>query len=278
MKFGLAAFPERYVLPARPGGGPAASQDAYRQTSFLLSGDLQLFETTLNLQLRLVAANAKMRSPEAAAIFGLWSRAFSHLADACLLMGRGSYVSCPPLLRTACDCVAAQRSLVRDGFEDFRAWMPDAVRLATEHQAIAFALGRFRGGSVLAEDEKLGTVYRVLTDLSMPHFGATALQTAPDSGLQKLAIGFADGAFHLGWAELIAGWLLTLAAAQTDLVIASKVLTVPEECGEEWRSLAAAIVSSLANTRRCRVEDVDGRFLFHNFRRTASGVPKRVML
>ena len=112
------AFPERYVLPARPAGEPPSVQDAHRQTHFLLPADLTLFEGAMNLQLALVAAGAKKRSAEAAAILGFWSRVFSCLSDGCVLLGRASYASCPPLLRTACDCIAAQRSLIADGFEE----------------------------------------------------------------------------------------------------------------------------------------------------------------
>src|SRR3970282_1817313 len=116
--------------------------------------------------------------------------------------------SCPPLLRTACDCIAAQRSLLADAFADYLEWLPGALSQERGEAALGIELSRFRAGSLLAQDQRLGTVYRLLTDLSMPHFGATALQTAPDSSLQRLAISFSDSSFHLGWAELIAGWLL----------------------------------------------------------------------
>jgi len=45
-----------------------------------------------------------------------------------------------------------------------------------------------------------------------------------------------------------------------------------------YQSYSREAVSALGNGRRCYVEEVDGRFLFHNFRRTASGSPKRVLL
>ena len=110
------AFPERYVLPGRPAGEPPAVQDAHRQTHFLLPADLMLFEQAMNLQLSILAAGPRRRTPEAAALLGFWSRTFSCLSDGCVLLGRASYASCPPLLRAACDCIAAQRSLITDGF------------------------------------------------------------------------------------------------------------------------------------------------------------------
>src|SRR3990170_8125396 len=92
------AFPERYALPGRPAGEPPAVQDAHRQTHFLVPADLALFEQAMNLQLAIVAAGAKKRSPEAAALMGFWSRTFSYLSDACVLLGRASSPSFPPPL------------------------------------------------------------------------------------------------------------------------------------------------------------------------------------
>jgi len=277
MKAALTAFPERYALPSRPSAAPPSVADAYRQTQFLLGEDLAVFEKAMNLQLAVLAASARARSPEVAAMLALWSRVFSHLADACTLMAGGSYVSCPPLLRSACDCIAAQRSLAAD-FSEYRQWFEGAIRQQREHAALAFDLGRFRAGSALAEDDRLGGIYRLLTDLSMPHFGSTALQVASDSSLQKLALTFGDNAFHLGWAELITGWLLTLAEAQSSTSASSGVFAIPDALRAQHAGLARDIASALEGRRRCYVEDVDGRSLFHNFRRRASGAPKRVML
>src|SRR3989304_4699465 len=120
------AFPERYVLPGRPAGEPPAGQDAHRQTHFLLPADLALFEQAMNLQLLAVGAGAKKRGPEAAALLGFWSRTFSYLSDACVLLGRASYASCPPLLRAACDCIAAQRPPLADGFGGYREGLSSA--------------------------------------------------------------------------------------------------------------------------------------------------------
>ena len=278
IKTALTALPDRYALPSRPATAQPTVQDAFRQTQFLLSSDLDLFEKMMNLQLQIVKANSRLRTPETAALFSYWSRAFSHLADTCTMMTFGSYSATPPLLRAACDCVAAQRSLLADGFAEYEGWMQGAVSQDREHAAMAFDLGRFRAGSALAEDELLGSVYRLVSDLSLPHFGATAFQVAPDSNLQKISIAFGDSAFHLGWAELIAGWLLLLCDVQLTIVVSSGVLAVDHATLAVYQSYAREVASSLGNGRRCYVAEVDGRFLFNNFRRTASGSPKRVML
>src|SRR3972149_10421871 len=90
------AFPERYVLPGRPAGDQPALQDAHRQTPFLLPADLTLFEQAMNLPPSAVGAGANKRSPEAAALMGFWSRVFSYLSDACVLLGRGAFGPLPP--------------------------------------------------------------------------------------------------------------------------------------------------------------------------------------
>jgi len=112
----------------------------------------------------------------------------------------------------------------------------------------------------------------------MPHLGATALQIAPDSNLQKLAIAFGETLFHLGWAELIAGWLLTLSDVQLTIIVSSGVFIVDHSILAVYQSYSREANSILASRRRCYVEEVDGRYLFHNYRRTASGSPKRVLL
>ena len=276
MKFALAAFPKNYMLPGRPSA--TESLDAYKQTQFLLGEDLSLFERSMNLQLRVVDDNSKARSLPAAGLVLAWSRMYSCLAGACELMCAGFYVACPPLLRAALDGIAAQRSLSAENFQEFEVWTYDAVSQWPEHQALALDLGRYRSGSVLAEDDRLSAAYRLLTDLSMPHFGATALQVAPETGLERMPIGFADRSFHLGWAELTVGWMLLLADAQFEVLFKQEALTLSAEMKEEIQELRKDIKGTLATSKRCRAEEVEGRFLLLNFRRTASGQPKRVIL
>ena len=278
MKFALTAFPGRYALPGRPPNASPSALDAHKQTQFLLGDDLGLFERAMNSQLGIVAENKKARTVGAAAIVSLWSRTFSHLADGCALLCTGSYISCPPLLRTALDCVAVQRALNAGGFAEYEEWFAGAVSQAKEHQALAFDLGRFRAASVLAEDDRLGATYRLLTDLSMPHFGSIALQVGPESGLEKIVMSFADSAFHLGWAELTVGWLLMLADAQLRTLGEQDALPLSDDARRGIEQLSTEVTAAMSSARRCHVEEVEGRFLFQNFRRTASGQPKRVML
>ncbi len=274
----LTAFPDRYDLPSGPATAPAAARDSHRQTRFLLGADMELFERSMNQQLQIVGDNAKNRTPQGVALLGLWSRTFSCLAEACALMDRGSYVGCAPLLRSACDCIAGQRGLLADEFAGYLEWLADAIAQNREHIALSIDMGRFRADALLADDRALGPMYRLLTDLCLPHFGATVLQVGPDSGPRRLALAFASNSFHLGWAELTLGWLLTLAAAQLQTAAGSGIFAVKGGAAAVLTRLVRDVEVAVESPRRCRVEELDGRYLFLNFRRATGRPPRRVIL
>jgi hypothetical protein len=275
--------PDRYVLPGRP--DDASRHDAYRQTQFVLGGDLELFARGMTLQLALFhdAQPSKYRTHELAAIAALWSRTYLMLQDAMLLMARGSYVSAVPLIRAATELMAAQEGLRRGEMNEHHQWLAGAVRPNETFKAFDFELGGYFAGGVLASDEVLGAVYRASADLGRPAFGASLLQVAPESNNQRLAIAFADGAFHLGWAELLLGWLLMLAARQVRVIIdAEGIFPVSDERRAEYAALQAAVDKTLTSVERCRIEEVrdgsDRRYLLHDFRRNPSGSPKKILL
>lgn len=268
-------FPQRYELPLGP------SQSAPREARFLLGEDLALFDKGMNLELLIVRESraARYRTNALAALLGLWSRSFSYRADACSLVVRGGYVSCLPLLRAACDCIGAEQGLAEGGAHEFTEWL-DAMGQSREHAALDLGLGRYRAGSRLAADDRMGALYRVVTELSMTHFGSTILQVAPEADLQKIRIGFADGSFHLGWAQLIIGWLLVLVSVQLETVVdAGETFSVSPESKAQLVALSSEIEKALAKPDRCRVEELgDGRYLFHNIRRQPGGAPQRLLL
>ena len=266
------------MLPARPANASAAVLDTHRQTGFLLGEEMATFERAMNSQLRIVAENAKMRGPSAAATFTLWSRLFGHLADIWELMSRGSYASCMPLARMAVETIAIEKALVRDGFGFYEEWFAHAVSQDKTSAALVIERGMSKAATVLAEDERLGFLYRLLMELSMPNFGSSLLLAAPETSLQKAPLAFADGAFHLGWAELVTGWLLLLAGEQLNAVRGSGVFSLSESLVGEVELVQRDMRTALGNVRRCYVEDAGGRFVFHNFRRAPSGQPKRVAL
>ena len=91
-------------------------------------------------------------------------------------------------------------------------------------------------------------------------------------------LAFADSLFHLGWAELIAGWLLLLAGAQIETALAAGEFEAGDTLREDAARLLKEMSQALANSMRCRAEELDdGRRLIHNFRRAVSGAPKRVL-
>ncbi len=98
--------PEGYALPGKPDDAASAAQhDAYRQTQFVLGNDLRLFADGMALQLRILhdSSHSRYRTHAWAAVVSTWSRAYVALADACLLVTRGSYGSVANVLRSACE-------------------------------------------------------------------------------------------------------------------------------------------------------------------------------
>ena len=277
------SFPERYELPGPP-DAPAA-QDAHRQTRFLLPKELELFATGMNLQLQVIRDSypSKYRTHPLAALVGLWSRAFLCCADTCILATRGSYVSCLPLVRAACECIAAQDQLQREDMEQFLGWLASTLKPNERHKATEIELGRYFGGEALAGDERLRRVYRPASDLGRPNFGATLLQVAPESNNLRLALAFADGAFHIGWAELVLGWLLALAERQLHVALAAgDLFPISEDVRSRYEDFARHVDTALSNSARCSVEEVEEegykRYLVQNFRRTGGAAPKKILL
>ena len=278
-------FPERYDLPGKPEGAPPPVQDAYRQTTFLLRDDLRLFEEGMNLQLRIVrdASPSAFRKHPYAALMGLWSRAFLALADTCLLATRGSYASCPALVRAACECIAAQHQLHTSEMELFLEWLAGNLTPNETHKAIEVGLGRYFAGETLAADSRLRSVYRPASGLGRPNFGATLLEVGPESSNVRLALRFADSSFHIGWGELVLGWLLALCERQLAVVVhAQGVFPIHEDTHRAYADFARRVDQVLARADRCFIEEVDDdshrRFLVHNFRRAPSGAPKKILL
>lgn len=278
-------FPKRYELPGRPEDAPEGVQDAYRQTTSVLGNDLLLFQEGMNLQLRIAGdvSSAASRTHAYAALLGLWSRAFLAVSDACLLVTRASYASCPPLVRTACECIAAQHQLHATDMEDFLDWLAANMTPNKEHKAFEFGLGRYFAGEPLATDERLRRVYRPASELGRPSFGATLLQVGPESDEERLALTFGDGAFHVGWSEVVLGWLLALCERQLAVSVrAEDVYRIGQEARGAHADLARRVGGALGRQGRCSIDEVEEggvkRLLMRDFRRAVGGTPRRVLL
>jgi hypothetical protein len=276
--------PDEYILPARAEAGP--TQDAFRQTQFLLSAELDLFHRAMNLQLRIAKETfpfSRNRTHDLTAIAGLWSRTYLYLSDALLLTMRGSYAATLPLVRTAAECIAAQEGLRAGEITLYRQWLSTTLQPDDRFKAFEFELGRYFSGETLASDATLRAIYRPAAELGRPNFGATMLQSGPESNMRMVQMAFADTTFHQGFTELTAGWLIALAGRQLRVLVeAEDIVPVKPEARAEYETLQAEIDVSLSRDDRCRIEEVmDGnvrRYVVHNFRRQGSGSPKKLIL
>ena len=111
--------------------------------------------------------------------------------------------------------------------------------------------------------------------MGRPAFGATLLQTGPESNNVRVALAFGDSSFHQGWAEITVGWLLALAMRQVQVIVdGSDMLPVPDERRARFETLKKQVDAALSRPDRARIEEVndrgDRRYLVHNFRRSAS--------
>jgi hypothetical protein len=278
-------MPDSYELPVAPEGASPDVQDAYRQTQFLLRGDLGLFGEGMQLQLEALhgASHSRFRTHPYGALIALWSRAYLLLADGCLLVTRGSYASSAALTRSACELIAAHEQLRESEMPEYLEWLAQGLAPDKDRKATNIGLGRFFAGGTLASDERLGAVYRAAGDLSRPNFGASLLFVGPESNNQRLALAFGDRDFHFGWAQLTLGWLLALCERQLAAVIAAgDIFGVDDERRAACESFAARVDAALSKEDRCRVEEIeeDGsrRYLAHNFRRAPGGAATRILL
>jgi len=214
----------------------------------------------MNVQLGIVrdAAHSTFRKHPYAAMMGLWSRTFSALSDVCLLSTRASYESCAPLIRSACEFVAAQHQLHAGEMDQFLNWLAGSLTPNESHKAIDIGMGRYFAGETLAADARLRGVYRPASELGRPNFGATLIEVGPESNNVRLALTFADTTFHVGWAELVLGWLLALCERQLAVVAhANDVFPIHEDTHQAYADFARRVGEALSRSDRCRIEEIE---------------------
>ncbi len=281
------ASAEQYALPGKPGdSATVAVQDAFRQTHFVLGADLRLFAEGMNLQLAILrdSSHSRYRTHVYGAVASTWSRAYSTLADACLLVTRGSYATVPNLVRSGAELMAAEYQIEREELGEYVGWLLGHLKPDEEHKAVDVGLGHYFAGTTLAADERLRLIYRVASDLGRPNFGATLLETGPESNNVRLAYSFDDASFHVGWAEIELGWLLQLCERQLTLAAhMPQVLNITPETHAAVLSYAIRIQQTLSNASRARIDEIrtsdnHKRWLVVNFRRQPSGAPKKYLL
>ncbi|OAI41283.1 hypothetical protein AYO38_04010 [bacterium SCGC AG-212-C10] len=276
-------FPET-TGAAKPPMGAAGSADTYRQTGFVLGNEVDAILRGLEVEgaAAEASAGAKFRTPRMVAAMGLWSRAWLARQSALHAVQWGAYSSALPLLRSAVDYQCAEIALLGDDQPEWQAYLDDGgIALAPEQHATEFKLHAFRSGSVMAAHPVLGEAYRVLTDLSMPHFGTTLLVTASESDPSRVAMTFGDRDFQLGMAELCVGFAASVGSAQLETLLDNADVFALDGT-DVLEAAVSGLKTLVSRPDRCRVEliEVDGisRYLVHNFRRAPGGAPKRVLL
>lgn len=277
--------PTSWTLPGKPEALAPAAEDAWRQTGFALGSDLRAIETGLTLQLRIVGTGYSpvARNMTMAAFASLWSRAFACTADATALIRRGAYQSALPLVRQAVEHIAAQSQLGAE-FDAFKIWSHRAYARHAPARAEEVGLGHYFAGEAIAADEHLRLIYRAASDFGRPNFGPTALFVANEASHERYPLIFADSAFHLGWAQLLLGWLLRLEAAQLHIALhAREQFPAPQALRDEAAGHVRTIEPILDTDGRCRLEEyVDDeahrRHLLVDFRRQPADAAKRILL
>lgn len=276
---------DAWRLPGKPDGLEGAAEDAWRQTGFVLGPDLRLIEANLALQLRLVGSGytPAARTMTMAAFASLWSRAFSCLADATTLARRGSYQSAVPLLRQAVEHIGAQAGLGEE-FDVFKVWAHQAYGRHAPSRAEEVGLGHYFAGEAIASDEHLRGIYRGASDLGRPNLGPTALFVANEASHERYPLIFADSAFHLGWAQLILGWVLRCGVKQLHIGMhARQHFPASQEVRDAVVAHVQVAEAALSDDARCHLDeyvDDEGRrrHLLVQFRRGPADAPKRILL
>jgi len=276
--------PKGWTLPGKPAGLDPAAEDAWRQTGFLCGEELALIEANLDLQARLAATGYQpaARTMTMAAFASLWSRAFLSTSDAVGLVRRGAYQSAPSLIRQAVEFVGAERG-VGDEMDEWRRFTHEAYGRHDETRSTEVGLGTYSSGESIASDERLRLIYRAASDFGRPNFGPTALFVANEANHSRFPLVFADQAFHLGWAQLLLGWLLQVGVSQVHLALH---LGQHFPAAAELRAAAAEHVRDaealLARDDRCRLQEWldDGRrrHLLVEFKRRPSDAAQRILL
>ncbi len=277
--------PDGWTLPGKPSGLSTAAEDAWRQTGFQLADDLRLIEASLDLQARMVAAGytPAARTMRMAAFASLWSRAFSCASDATGLVRRGGYQSALPLIRQAAEHIAAQAQLGGE-LDEFRVWAHRAYARHAESRSEEVGLGHYFAGEAIARDEHLRLIYRAASDFGRPNFGPTALFVANEASHARYPLNFADEAFHVGWSQLLLGWVLRLGTLQLHFALhARDLFPAATEVRERVVAHVHEVEQHLLDDTRCTLEEyVDGegrrRHLLVNFRRMPTDAAKRVLL
>lgn len=267
---------------AKPPVEGAGSADAYRLTSFVLDGDVQLVLDGLNAEGAAAGASsgARARSQLMVSAMGLWSRSWLSRLEALHAVQWGNYAAAIALVRAAADYHASMLYQLRTGAAEWQEWLDSGgIAISAPHHATEYRLHAFRAGEILAAHPVLGPLYRVATDLSLSHFGSTLLFAGNESAPDHISITFGDRDFHTGLAELHLGWLAELGLALHGALREFEAVFPGVEALDAWAGRAGAVPTAEG---RCRIEMIESegerRYLVSNWRREPRSAPKRILL
>lgn len=279
------SFPTETPELPRPGDNePQSRRDALRETGFALALDLQWLQAAFRLQRKVVEQSygSSFRNRRYASALMFWSRVYSAGIEARALTARASYSSALALLRASMEWLGAEQAVVGEEQIEFEDWLRDAWSNNAEHHATEIGMGQYMAGQQIAMAPETADAYRAVSELSRSHFGASALLTADGSHDKRFLVNWADEAFHLGWAQLLFGWLITIQDRQCRFAIGSGLFGVEADDRQEYQRLHRQCEQILQDQRRCRAEWIleqgRQRLLIDGFRRQPSGAPKRILL
>lgn len=258
----------------------SVSADAYRQSIFLLSEEIDFFIDGLNLESSIasVFSSSKYRNQNIASVLVNWSRSWLARLQALHSLENGNYSAAFPLVRASIDHVATQSTLMTNDASDWTDWLQsDGIRNDNDAHALSIGLGRFRSGELLASENDLGLIYRIVSDFTMPHFGTTLLVAGGEPSVGRVAPTFADRDFHLAFAEIIIGWLLKIGIFSFDLL---------ENADEKYHHPHVDVVKKWIRETETLLEDkkksfvhYDGQnYVLENWRRSPTARAKRIIL
>jgi len=212
----------------------------------------------------------------------LWSRALLTGSDAAGLIRRGAYQSAVPLIRQAVELVAAQEGLGGE-LDAWRRWTHEAYGRHDETRSTEQGVGHYFSGESIASDDQLRLIYKTASDFGRPNFGPSALFVADGANHDRYPLVFADDAFHIGWAELLHGWLLRVSAKQLHVALhLDRYFPAAENLRERAVAYVRSVDQHLSDERRCRVEEYEDdigrrRLLLAQFRRQPGDQGKRLL-
>lgn len=281
---GMRVLKEQWQLPGKPSDLPADAADAWRQTNFNFAEEIKLLENGFNLEARFSATayTLSARNMDMAGFTTLWARSFLTCSDITSLIRRGGYQSTMPLIRQAVELIGAQEGLTNE-IDIWRSWTHEAFNQESESRAIEQKVGHYFSGESIASDPDLKIIYKAASDFGRPNFGPSALFVANGANRVRYPLVFADQAFHIGWAELIFGWLMILNRKQLHLSMhLPNFFPIDKEFKQRIIQHIESINEYLSNDQRCKIEEYEDktgrpRLIMVNFRRQMSDQRSRLL-